>query len=223
MQKLKSNQIEFLKWIAIISMVIDHTGKVFFNNIFIMDSIGRLAFPIFAFLLAHNYIYYSKNKVKYILRLFIFAVISQPIYYPVFHFHAGNILFTLSLGLAYIYGYEQIKEKLNNKSLYISLTLLTMIVFFLSFFVDYACFGIFFIFFTYLFIKGPSIKDLTLSGIFLYIANIGYPIRSIFGILSYFIIKESYKINLKIKRTPKWFFYLFYPGHLLILYILKTF
>ena len=62
-----------LKIIAIAAMLIDHIGSAIDNNT--MRIIGRLAFPIFAFQLAVGYSK-TKNIKKYLIRLFIFAIIS---------------------------------------------------------------------------------------------------------------------------------------------------
>ena len=64
-----------LKIIALITMIIDHIGLVFFPEMVIFRIIGRMAFPIFAFFIAEGW-YYTKNKKKYVLLLFVFMIIS---------------------------------------------------------------------------------------------------------------------------------------------------
>ena len=101
-----------LKIIALISMVCDHTGYIIFGGFAFMNYIGRLAFPIFAFLITEGYIHTSNFK-KYFSRLLIFAVISQLPY--ILLFNNGftlNILFTLTLGLLTITVYEKINNKI---------------------------------------------------------------------------------------------------------------
>ena len=65
-----------LKIIAILTMTIDHVGFFFFPDIEVLRIIGRLSFPLFAWLIA-NGAYHTKNMHAYLVRLFIFALISQ--------------------------------------------------------------------------------------------------------------------------------------------------
>ncbi len=67
---------EVLKLIACITMLIDHIGMLFFPKILIFRIIGRLSFPIYCFLLAEGAAY-TKNAGRYALRLFLCAVISE--------------------------------------------------------------------------------------------------------------------------------------------------
>ena len=98
---------DVLKLIAVISMIIDHIGKLFFPNFLFLQIIGRLAMPIFAFFIAEGF-YYTKNKAKYLLTIFIFAILSQIPYN--YMWHGLNILFTFTLSLALLFMWEFIKK-----------------------------------------------------------------------------------------------------------------
>lgn len=91
-----------LKIIAIITMFIDHLGYAIYGRLSFFNYIGRIAFPIFAFQISEGYIY-TKNLKKYLLRLFVFAIISQIpflLFYSIFSKNfALNIFFTLLLGM----------------------------------------------------------------------------------------------------------------------------
>ena len=98
MKKLNSNH---LKLIAIIAMTIDHIADLIYpgmpNNIIsnILHIIGRLTAPIMFFFICEGF-YYTKNLKKYILRLFLFAIISHFAYCFAFGinyipFSSGNI------------------------------------------------------------------------------------------------------------------------------------
>lgn len=103
-----------LKLIALITMIIDHTGAIFFSGQDLYRIIGRLAFPIYCFLLVEGF-FHTKSREKYATRLFIFALISElPFDYAFFGGLNGshqNIFFTLFLGLSGIWISESFRHK----------------------------------------------------------------------------------------------------------------
>ncbi|MBR2843557.1 MAG: hypothetical protein IKF06_09840, partial [Lachnospiraceae bacterium] len=60
-------------------MLADHAALMLFPNIVILRCIGRLALPIFAFMVAEG-VLHTRSRVKYFLRIFILAVICQAAY-----------------------------------------------------------------------------------------------------------------------------------------------
>lgn len=114
-----------LKVIALSCMVIDHIGVILLNHrIDMLNYIGRIAFPIYAFLVAKG-CRHTQNRKQYLLRLGIFALISEipfdfAFYYdarlgsfPWFENFLGltNIFFTLFLSVACIHIYEILKNR----------------------------------------------------------------------------------------------------------------
>ena len=87
-----------IKLLAAISMLIDHIGAVFFPGIAIFRIIGRISFPLFVVLLVDGE-KYTRNAKQYGLRLLLLGLVSQPIYQLVFEATQRNILFLLLLGL----------------------------------------------------------------------------------------------------------------------------
>ena len=77
MNKLTGNK---LKLIALISMTVDHIGKFFFPSFIIFEIIGRIAFPIFAYMIAEGW-KYTSNKKRYMLTIWGMGVLYQIIYY----------------------------------------------------------------------------------------------------------------------------------------------
>jgi hypothetical protein len=92
-----------LKIIAITSMLIDHVGAVLFPHLEWMRIVGRLAFPIFAYLLVEGF-FYTKDVKKYMMRLGLFALISEvpfdlAFFGTPFVLVHQNVFFTLLCGL----------------------------------------------------------------------------------------------------------------------------
>lgn len=95
-----------LKIIAVVTMLIDHVGMAVFPQYRIFRIIGRLAFPIYCFLLTEGAVY-TKNWVKYAGRLYLLAILSEvPFdlavgrvpFYPVYQ----NVFWTLGTGLVIV-------------------------------------------------------------------------------------------------------------------------
>jgi len=217
-----------LKLIAIITMLIDHIGAVLFPDVEWLRMIGRLAFPIFAYLVSEGFFKTSDVK-KYMKRLFIFALISQVPFYLAFNekYHL-NIYFTLFLGLYAVYMCEN-----TNKSYYIWLMgLIGQVIG-----ADYGIYGVLTI---YIFYKyHEDFKDIVKYQVIL---NLAYASMNILGyasyggklslqnILSVSIQALSLVSLLLIKLyngergySLKYVFYVFYPAHLFILYLIDKF
>ncbi|MFV0440343.1 MAG: TraX family protein [Lachnospirales bacterium] len=76
-----------LKLIAILTMAIDHIGLV--NDLFYFRVIGRIAFFLFAFMIAEGVVY-TRDIKKYLMRLLLFAFISDPFFDIFFYTSSGN-------------------------------------------------------------------------------------------------------------------------------------
>ncbi|MBN2899276.1 MAG: hypothetical protein JXO44_10930 [Clostridia bacterium] len=113
--KPTSKRNDVLKLIAIITMVIDHIGAAFFPDMMLFRTIGRIAFPIFAYQLAIGY-KHTSNLSAYTKRLFIFGCIS---YVPYIYFLgdgldpnplAFNVIFLLLAGVGALILYDKASD-----------------------------------------------------------------------------------------------------------------
>ena len=240
MKKIINNNT--LKIIAMILMLLDHLwGTIIPGNQW-MTLIGRMAFPIFAFLIVEGFFHTSDLK-KYMKRLFIFGLISEipfNLIYTgsiIFPFHQ-NVMFTLLLGLLIINEIDKLK---NNKEIKKKIIPILKIFLFLLIsiigFVDYGVTGVLTIVVFYLFrgFKLAWIGQL-ISLILLYIVffegqsvifnifNYEYflPLQSI-GVLSLIFIWLYNGEKGKNNKLIKYLFYSFYPVHMLVIYLIYYF
>lgn len=215
-----------LKIIAIIAMTIDHIGLIFFPNKPWMRMIGRLTFPIMAFLIYNGYTY-TKDIKKYLKRLLLFALISAYPFYLLFNW-PFNVFFTLCSGLFALY----ITENINNKLCRFIIVLLISLA---TIFCDWGFIGVIAIY-----LMGridTQNSKITIPILLLFFYNIlsnyivdtiinKYPLNFI-SWLSYknaymylgvlFTIPLLYLYNNKKGYSIKYFFYIYYPLHLLII------
>ena len=112
--RLQTNlDTDFLKLIAILSMTLDHVGAVFFPQIPAFRWIGRMAFPLFCYCMTVGLLY-THDIRRYLGRLGIFALISQPFWILAFNaddFMGNlfnlNIFFTLFVSLLAMWGFKE--------------------------------------------------------------------------------------------------------------------
>jgi len=216
-----------LKLIAITAMVFDHVACVFipvnYFLYYIFRIIGRVSAPIMFFSLANGF-KYTRNKYKYGIRLLSFAILSQVPYSlfignKLFLLDDYNVLFTLFLGFLCLCCFYNIKN-------YLLKIMLMLVCLISSCFCDYGLFGmslmLMFAFchkknlkiflyslisFVYLFVRtsltGSYIIFIIFTGLFLAV-----PL---------FVLYNGQKGRFNLK----YLFYIFYPGHFLILLLIN--
>ena len=211
-----------LKYIAFASMFIDHFNKAIITPFLtgtgpmviittIFDILGRIAFPIFAFMIVEGF-FKTKSRWKYLKNLLIFAVISE-IPYGMFqsaefvNTWSQNILWGLALGLFTIMVIDKLKDYIKKRPLWIFVSLLLVALSSLGSMLissDYEYYAIIIIYLYYIFYD----KKLVASGL-------GYLviIKEIYAILGFTTVLLY---NGEKGKQNNIFNYLFYPVHLLI-------
>ncbi len=247
-----------LKMIAIITMLIDHITYVFveahilpkvyasylggqsmeytnkdysfWSSVdYIGRGIGRLAFPIFVFLLVEGFMH-TRNVWKYALRLGIFALISEIPFDMAFNgsyfdMSYQNVYFTLLIGLLMMTGFEAVNDHIKPK---LPNVLLQALIFFAAMMLslvvscDYTVMGIAMIAAVYLTRNNRRIMWFAvLVAIVVTMIPANSSFLEVLGCFSFFLIAfyngERGSFNLK------YFFYAFYPAHILILGLLNMF
>jgi len=213
-----------LKLIAIVAMVIDHVGAVFFPEVALFRIIGRLTMPIMAFFIAEGY-HYTKNLNAYMLRLLIFGLITMVPYAYYFGYGPFNILFSLLAGLIAITGYDRSTTQLQR---IISLLVPMLVATVLQFDGQFIVIFLVFVFYRH---RGKP-KQIAIQMTMLYavieamlISTTPAPLSfqvwvQLFALLALPLI-FNYNGDREPPLLPKYTFYLFYPVHIMILLMLK--
>lgn len=219
-----------LKCIAIITMFIDHIGAAVLARLLIAGTdseflypayvttrtIGRIAFPIFCFLLVEGF-EHTGNRKKYALRLFAFALISEVPFdlafsSSVIEFSYQNVFFTLFIGFMTMTAFRAVEEKTEwhpiarGAALAVILFAGMGIAYLIR--TDYDAKGVLCIMALYVFrkMRGPQI----LAGC---LAFCWWELEALVAFIPIAFYNEKRGWNIK------YIFYVFYPLHLLVLYV----
>ena len=223
-----------LKIIALIAMTIDHFAAVILVHSHTLDTVvfrsgmtvctwydimrwtGRLAFPIFAFLLCEGYSH-TRNRLRYGLSLLVMAILSEVPYNLALHggmiWNANNqnIFFTLLAGYLCITVYDKFKEHLIESVLLIaSIIWISELLKF-----DYGYMGVAFITLLYIVTRNDERAGWPLTA-----ALLPMPLPS----AAAFVPISLYDGERGFVKGPilKYAFYLYYPVHLLVIHWLST-
>ncbi|MGN9165791.1 TraX family protein [Tissierellaceae bacterium HCP3S3_D8] len=237
-----------LKLIAIVAMLIDHIATTIIWRLYldativdgvdmmgdlipekakqlyfiyiIMRIIGRLAFPIFAFMIVEGFLH-TTNLKRYMKRLFIFALISEIPYdiansRKIISFYGQNVIWTLLIGLITLYFIKRFENHEKKVALTIIFVLLAEIITFLIQ-SDYNLGGVLLITIIYLFRNDP--RRLIIGEIVaLIIIALNFMWIQLFGLIAFILLRHY---NGTIGKGNKYLFYVFYPIHLLILGVIS--
>jgi hypothetical protein len=218
-----------LKLIAMITMLIDHTGAILFEGsqyYMYFRMIGRLAFPIYCFLLVEGF-YHTSNVKRYLKRLGIFALISEIPFDLAFSknitntnfLDSQNVFFTLYIGLLVIYFISLINKKYPTDIL--KQNLLTIVIVIIGCFAsillatDYEILGVLLIVSFYLFRTNKLLLTIV---VLLLNYELAGTLQALATVSMVFIWFYNGKKGLKLN---KYIFYAFYPAHILILVLIS--
>jgi hypothetical protein len=224
-----------IKLLALVTMIIDHIGQFFFPNLIILRIIGRLSFPLFAFLIADG-MSKTKNVYKFLSLVSLFAFLSQlPFFYasklidP--NFNQTNVLFTFAIAIMAIIILQKITNTVGKVALLIFCIYLSFLLK-----VNYGIAGVLIVVSYYFFSKKLFLA--ILIHVLISISSAFYPAISssmislnkinfgpLISLLSIPFIYLYVKNNSKKKQSVleakfKYFFYFFYPLQFVLFYFL---
>ena len=213
---LTNNQ---LKIIAMLAMLIDHVGLQLLPHVGILRCIGRIAFPIFAYMIAEG-CRHTKNRKRYLLSILMLGIVCQAVYSVALGSLYMNVLLTLSASILMIYSIDLLIERKTLLSacplvlcVIMTLVLCTLLPELLDgtdFAIDYGIFGILLPVMVYyaptatlkLFACALALLGLVITrGAWQWYAFLSLPLLAIYN-------GERGKVRMK------YAFYIFYPLHL---------
>lgn len=210
---------EGLKLIACVTMLIDHVGAVFFPQQLWLRIIGRLAFPIYCFLLAEG-VHHTRNPSKYALRLFVGLLLAEIPFdlalYGQLSFAHQSVMFTLLL--AFFMAMVMKKLPLLGK-------VAAVIPFYFAAELLHTDYGGLGILMAAIFIISRELPEtLLFQTCSLLAVNLAYFTSSVIqplAVLSMVPISLYSGKKASGSKLLQWVFYLFYPVHLLILWLIS--
>lgn len=225
MEKLKKLQCldaSTLKIFAMVFMLIDHIGYIFFPYKEWIRILGRVSFPIFAYFVAEGYVH-TRNPLKYMGRMAIFAVITEPIFDMAFFgritIKHQSVLVTFLAALLGLYLRDKIEsikcdaafdmqKKLGGYAVIVGAAILAEVLD-----TDYGCFGVMLVY-VYQVLHNNFVEKHLLAGILQLFGTTGIQRYSIVSTIPLMLYNGKRGIGLK------YLFYTFYPAHLLVLYLI---
>ncbi len=222
-----------LKIIAAVCMAIDHIGVILFPDNMLLRIIGRIAFPIFAFLIAEG-CRYTKNKLRYFIVMALFAIVFQAFYTLFTADMYLNIFFTLSFAILIIYSLQFFSDAIKSKNVtkiifsaaFVILIIACVYITGQYFLIDYGFWGCMLPAFAYVIPHGEGLcrkilrTSLFAVGMFPIIGSVEIPVQA----YSYFsLIPLLFYNGKRGEYNMKYFFYIFYPVHIVILYTIGAY
>jgi hypothetical protein len=203
--------------IAMITMLIDHVGLLFFPGEVLWRVIGRIAFPIYAYALVQGHVHTS-NYRKYAIRLFLIAALSQVPYQLAFDTNGLNVVATLFVSSLVLRMLDSAKPGPLSAVIIAGVCVIMEVLPF-----DYGAYGLLLVLiFKYAGQGKAVVMHLLLNVVYLF--AYGWVIQ-LASILPTMIIAYGPELWRKLEawRLPRWVWRAFYPVHLAVLAVLVYF
>ncbi|MEK3794015.1 TraX family protein [Paenibacillus sp. FSL R7-0204] len=201
--------------IAMLTMLIDHVGLIFFPGELAWRYVGRIAFPIYCYALAQGYIHTS-SRPRYLRRLLVIAVLAQIPYNLAIHPGGWNVVFTLLISALVL----ALLDKLPN--LWAGIPVVAAAVLLMDALpLDYNAYGLLLVLiFRYTRSYVLVLAHLALNVFYLFYYNWLVQMASIIPTVL-IALTPGFWVLLEKRRLPRWVWWCFYPAHLTILALVK--
>ncbi len=211
-----------LKIFALVAMTLDHIGLVLFPQVEVFRLIGRLAFPIFAYMIAEG-CYHTRRMGKYFLTVTAVGAVCQVAYYVAMNSLYMCVLVSFSLSI-FLIGLVKFAQKGNGfgrwllpllgiAGVYFLTEILPIVLKNTDYCIDYGFWGVMLPVAIYL--GRTKGEKLIFASLMLLALGMTYGGVQIYGLLAIpFLALYNGKRG---KGLGKYFFYIYYPAHLLVI------
>jgi len=211
-----------LKMLAAALMLVDHIGYLLLPELPLLRLVGRLSFPLFAFMAANGY-RHTASLNRYLLRLALFALLFQPLYAFCMSTDRLNIFATLFLGLLSIRAYQGLRLKLDGRAGLLAGLATALLIALAAYAVgaDYGGYGVGLVFTAYVFWGRPAL----LCSAWLALSSLSFIPAAQLGVMQSWALLSLpllFLYNGQKGRGWRWFFYAFYCLHIPALYLVRT-
>lgn len=221
MNKLTGNK---LKLIALFSMTIDHIGMMFFPYSSVFKIIGRLSFPIFAYMIAEGW-KYTSNRKRYFSLIWLMGLIYQAFYYIFFTSLYMGIFITYGLSLLFIWSVEYFCGKGKKSYLISSVAIVSILLIccleyiypYSGFAIDYGLVGVCIPVFVY-FSKDRKEK---ICALFLGLCCLSLIYKGVQFVSLLSVPLLCFYNGKRGNKNFKYLFYVYYPIHLIVIWLIN--
>jgi hypothetical protein len=204
-----------MQLIAMVTMLIDHIGIVFFPDQDVWRIVGRLAFPLYAYALVQGY-RHTRSIKRYLFRLVVIGAVSQVPYMLALKLFKVNVVGSLLVCLAALFLIDRAGSRAGAVAIVLaSAALLEAVPF------DYGSYALFLVLvFRYCSPHQTVLYHLLLNFAYVFYKGWALQLYSIAATAMFAYAPRAYGVLEKI-RIPRWFWRSFYPAHLIVLAVAR--
>ena len=226
-----------LKIIALIAMTIDHVGLILLPQVELLRIIGRLSFPIFAYMIAEG-CFFTHDKKRYFGGMLVLGVLCQLVYFFAMGSLAQSIVTTLALGMLTVFGMQYAAEQVGAKRVLplagalaldvVACEVLPFVLWRTVYSIDYGLVGVLLPALVYLpRVFCPDMDDaqrrrITLVPLAVGLALLSWSMRLGLGAIQWFSLASVVLLAFYNGKRGKWrmkyLFYIYYPVHLVVIW-----
>jgi hypothetical protein len=218
--RLTGNQ---LKLLALVTMTCDHIGVTLFPQVLWLRIVGRLALPIFAYMIAEG-CRHTRSRKRYLLSIVAVAALCQAVYLVAMGslYMCIMVTFSLSVALIYLWDYAKTRPAPQGGFLVLAALCVTWVLCEAPLFpgtdfhIDYGIFGVLLPVLIYMGRNG--LEAFAMAALGLVMLNLSMGVIQWFSLFA--LIPLAFYDGTRGKAKLKYLFYIYYPAHLAVIWLI---